>query len=315
MREREGGGTAPLLDVVGGVGMAGRENGAARALDAVSRIVQEARVEQDAGAMLRAVARLTAECMGYRASALGIIDSEGLLRFTVFGEAPDRQDEGTRRQAPARAPDGSWISAPLTGIGRPIGTLIGYGHGTGAFGADDLTVHAKLCDCLAVILEARMAKANLVQALDRDPVTGLYNRKHLVRRIHEEVSRAERYGGHFALVFLDIVGMREINASFGHGMGDVVIEAAAGALRSSFRGSDVAARFGDETFAVLLPGADKPRGQIVANRIKRIASGIPVTSEGVRMQGPDLEWCVVSYPADGSTCDQLLAARAHGGVT
>lgn len=295
--------------------MAGPENGAARALEAVSRIVREARTEQDAGGVWRAVARLTTECMGYRAAALGIIDSEGLLRFTVFGETPDGQNEGACREAPALAPDGSWMSAPLAGIGRPIGTLIGYGYGAGTFDADDLRIHAKLCDCAAIILEARTAKANPADTMDRDPATGLYNRKHLVKRIHEEISRAERYGGHFALVFLDIVGMREINASFGHGMGDAAIEAVAGALRSSFRGSDVAARFGDDTFAVLLPGADKPRGQIVANRISRIAAGIPVTSDGARMQGPDLEWCVVSYPADGSTCDQLLAAHEHGATT
>ncbi len=292
--------------------MVGPGNSAARALDAVSRIVREARMEQDAGGVWRAVACLTAECMGYRAAALGIIDGEGLLKFTVSGEAPDRQDERACRYAPTRAPDGSWISAPLAGMGRPIGTLIGYGHGTGTFDADDLRIHAKLCDCVAIILEAQMAKANLAETMDRDPVTGLYNRKHLVKRIHEEISRAERYGGHFALVFLDVVGMREINFAYGYGMGDAVIEAIAGALGSSFRGSDVAARFGDDTFAVLLPGADKPRGQIVANRISRIAAGIPVASDGVRMQGPDMEWCVVSYPTDGSSCDELLAARNMG---
>ncbi len=294
--------------------MVGPENGAARALDAVSRIVRDARTEQDHSGVWRAVVRQTAECMGYRATALGIVDGEGLLEFTVFGEAPDHQDEKACRQSPARAPDGSWISAPLAGIGSSIGTLIGYGHGKGAFSADDLRIHAELCNCLAVILEAQMARANLAQALDQDPVTGLYNRKHLVKRIHEEISRTERYGGHFALVFLDIVGMREINAAFGHGMGDAVTEAVAGALRRSFRGSDVAARFGDDEFAVLLPDADKPRGQIVANRISRIAAGIPVTRDGVRMQGPDLEWCVVSYPTDGSTCDQLLAAREYGAM-
>jgi diguanylate cyclase (GGDEF)-like protein len=285
------------------------EIGAARALDVVSRIVREARMEQDADGVRRAVARLTAECMGYRAAALGVIDSAGLLKFTVFGEAPDCQDERACREAPARAPDGSWISAPLAGISRFIGTLIGYGHGTGTFDADDLRIHAKLCDSVAVILEAQMARANLVETMDRDPVTGLYNRRHLVKRIHEEISRAERYGGRFALVFLDIVGMNDINASFGYGMGDAVIEAVASALGSSFRGSDVAARFGDDAFAVLLPGADKPRGQIVANRISRTAARIPVASDGARMQGPDMEWCVVSYPTDGSTCDELLAAR------
>jgi len=287
-------------------------NGAARALEAVSRIVREARTEQDADGVRQAVARLTAECMGYHAVALGIIDSAGVLKFTVFGEAPDRQDERACREAPTRAPDGSWISAPLAGIGRSIGALIGYGHGTGTFDADDLRIHAKLCNSVAVILEAQMARENLAETMDRDPVTGLYNRKHLVKRIHEEISRAERYGGHFALVFLDIVDMPEINASFGYGMGDAAIEAVAGALRSSFRGSDVAARFGDDTFAVLLPGADKPRGQIVANRISRIAAGIPVASDSARMQGPDMEWCVVSYPTDGSTCDELLAARNMG---
>jgi diguanylate cyclase (GGDEF)-like protein len=295
--------------------MVGLENGATRAFDAVSRIVRETRAEQDAGSYWRAVARQTAECMGYRAAALGIVNGEGMLEFTVFGEAPDCHDEKACREAPALAPDGSWISAPLAGIGRSIGTLICYGHGAGAFAADDLRVHVELCDCLAVILEAQMATENLAQALHQDPVTGLYNRKHLLKRIDEEISRTERYGGQFAVVFLDIVGLREINAAFGHGMGDAVIEAVARALKRSFRGSDAAARFGDDEFAVLLPGADKPRGQIVANRISRTVACTPIARDGVRMQGPDLDWCVVAHPVDGSTRDQLLAAREDASMS
>ena len=127
--------------------MAGSKDGAARALDAVSRIVREARMEQDADGARRAVARLTAECMGYRAAALGIIDSDGLLKFTVFGEAPNCQEARACREAPTRAPDGSWISAPLAGIGRFIGTLIGYGHGTGTFDAEDQEKRAGVFSC------------------------------------------------------------------------------------------------------------------------------------------------------------------------
>ncbi len=285
------------------------ENGAARALDAISRIAREVRDERDPAIVRQAVAQLAAECMGYWGVALGITDSQGILEFTVVGEASYRQHEKACGQAPALAPDGSWVSAPLAGTLRPVGILVGYAHGAGAFDQDDLRLHSQLCECLAVILEAWTTAADLAQALHQDPVTGLYSRRHLLRRIDEELSRTQRYGGQFALVFLDIVGLRRINAVFGHSMGDAVIEAVSEVLRRSFRGSDVAARFGDDEFAVLLPGADKSRGQVVANRISRMVQCIAIERDGVRMQGPDLDWCVVSHPADGSTRDQLLAAR------
>ena len=113
----------------------------------------------------------------------------------------------------------------------------------------------------------RAMAAQLDQAL-RDPLTGLFNRRHLTAELWR-IANAQSFEGTpigVALV-LDLDHFKSVNDRFGHIAGDDVLVEIADRIRQALRKSDMLARFGGEEFVVLLPGADLHTGQQIATRI------------------------------------------------
>jgi GGDEF domain-containing protein len=82
-----------------------------------------------------------------------------------------------------------------------------------------------------------------------DTLTGLYNRRFMDAELGLLQSRAGRYGHDYSVLVLDIDGLKKVNDSYGHDVGDIALRAFADAMRASLRGSDVAIRTGGDEFA------------------------------------------------------------------
>ena len=108
----------------------------------------------------------------------------------------------------------------------------------------------------------------LVETAITDPLTGLYNRRHMEERLLEEFARAARHRQPLALLLIDLDGLKEINDLRGHEAGDIALRAVADSLRKGCRISDVAARFGGDEFAVLAPLTAAPEALKLAERIR-----------------------------------------------
>ncbi|HKT05894.1 MAG TPA: sensor domain-containing diguanylate cyclase [Rugosimonospora sp.] len=101
-----------------------------------------------------------------------------------------------------------------------------------------------------------------------DALTGLDSRGRFLERLAGQLERARRVGATVALLFLDLDRFKEINDSLGHSVGDQLLMVTADRVRSALRTDDVAARFGGDEFAVMLPGVSDPAGaRAVAERI------------------------------------------------
>jgi diguanylate cyclase (GGDEF)-like protein len=157
----------------------------------------------------------------------------------------------------------------------------------------------------AVCLENAVNRERLRLAGLTDSLTGLYNRRHLQHRLHQEVTRARRYAQSLSCLFVDADHFKQINDTHGHAVGDQVLSALAQRLRQRLRASDLATRYGGEEFAILLPQTDRASASRLAIDICRavaaepvkLASGdtVPVTvSIGVATLGPESR-------ADGGT--------------
>lgn len=119
--------------------------------------------------------------------------------------------------------------------------------------------------------------ANLVRRLERDearlqelsqhdPLTGLFNRRHLLDCLGRELARVQR-GHPLTVLMLDLDGFKRINDNHGHAIGDQLLEELADALRKTTRATDVPGRWGGDEFVVLLPDTTIDEAQRVAARL------------------------------------------------
>ena len=122
-------------------------------------------------------------------------------------------------------------------------------------------------------------------AADRDPLTGLLNRSWLDDQLPVLTERCADAGVHITAMFADADRFKKINDTYGHGIGDEVLQAIARLLMIGVRDSDACIRYGGEEFLVILPGAEEEGATDVAERLRRSVSGHDWdrTSQGLRV--------------------------------
>jgi diguanylate cyclase (GGDEF)-like protein len=109
-----------------------------------------------------------------------------------------------------------------------------------------------------------------------DALTGLANRRALEEILGAEISRAQRFEHQLALVLLDLDRFKEINDSFGHAAGDVMLRTVSRLLTSLARQGDTVARWGGEEFVAVLPETDLEGARRFAERLRRTIEAHPV---------------------------------------
>jgi diguanylate cyclase (GGDEF)-like protein len=114
----------------------------------------------------------------------------------------------------------------------------------------------------------RARAAEFAAHAERDPLTGLGNRRHFDRRCAELLPALQRDGEPVALVLLDIDHFKLINDAHGHAVGDRALVAMAALLRENTRSGDVLARYGGEEFVIVLPGMAPMQAREVCERLR-----------------------------------------------
>ena len=141
-----------------------------------------------------------------------------------------------------------------------------------------------------------------------DPLTGLYNRRYLVERLGQEMNRVDRYGGTLAFAMIDLDGFKPVNDKYGHVFGDRLLRAVASEISRSLRNPDVAARYGGDEFAVILPHT-QPEGALrVCERIRRAVEQLAVSAGDVPVS-VTATLGVADYPSNEiSSAEELIHA-------
>jgi diguanylate cyclase (GGDEF)-like protein len=142
-----------------------------------------------------------------------------------------------------------------------------------------------------------------------DNLTGLANRRYFVKRLQEEIGRAERYRRSLGLIILDLDQLKGINDYFGHQAGDAVIRRMGEILKSSIRSIDVTARYGGDEFCVIMPESD---AVICARFMERLQQKIAESPFSLAQVAEAFE-CTISqggavYPDHGADTEQLIFA-------
>jgi diguanylate cyclase (GGDEF)-like protein len=122
-----------------------------------------------------------------------------------------------------------------------------------------------------------------------DGLTGIANRRYFDVALDRELRRAQRAGGHLALLLIDIDSFKAYNDHFGHQQGDACITTVAQALAARLkRPADVAARYGGEEFAAILPDTTLEQARVHANAIREHVAGLELR------HAPAAHWPVVT---------------------
>lgn len=149
----------------------------------------------------------------------------------------------------------------------------------------------------------RQLAGRIEQLTPIDALTGLANRRRFGEEHEREHGRAMRAWDSYAVLLLDIDGMRGINESFGLIVGDAVLERVAEVIRNGRREYDLVARLQDDEYAILLPGADGVALHAVGHRIREALAKTELAD------GPEVTVCMggaVCAPPTGETATDIL---------
>lgn len=163
----------------------------------------------------------------------------------------------------------------------------------------------------AAIVNARRARRQMraLAAVERaaatDALTGVLNRRGFGEAVERELARAQRHGRPLALAYFDVRGLKAVNDSEGHLVGDELIRQVAGLLRDCARAGDLVGRLGGDEFGLVLAEQSAAGAAVVQARVRE---QLPARRVAIGTELPwDLTVGTAAYPEDGESLTTLLS--------
>lgn len=152
-------------------------------------------------------------------------------------------------------------------------------------GASDFVSKEESSDILLARVNVHIRLARTLRYLRdislTDNLTGAYNRHHAMHSLREWFARNKRYGTHFSLIYFDINGLKQINDSYGHQAGDLLLRAVVNACKKLLRESDMLFRMGGDEFMMICPETDKRGAFICADRMQEAVQHVTIVDRKV----------------------------------
>lgn len=177
-------------------------------------------------------------------------------------------------------------------------------------GNDALANNRQLAQICAEQISVAIANVRMRDALQdqaiRDPLTGLFNRRHMNTHLRNSLKHCARKGEPLSVVAVDVDHFKMFNDTHGHDAGDMVLAAVGEAMQRLCDGDEIAARPGGEEFTLILPRCDAPAALQRAEALRDAVQQIRVRYGEGTLPRVTLSLGVVSYPEDGTTPQDLL---------
>jgi two-component system cell cycle response regulator len=133
---------------------------------------------------------------------------------------------------------------------------------------------------LAVALNNALSHEDLQRVAALDPLTGVLNRRFGLQRLTEEFGRSIRSGDPLGVLMFDLDHFKVVNDTYGHLVGDRVLQSVVRATRQVLREGDVLLRYGGEEFIIVLPGAGRDDLMEMAERVRRAVADVEIVEAG-----------------------------------
>lgn len=197
---------------------------------------------------------------------------------------PDWQqkvDAAITRPYAHRYSTGNCVIAPMISGGRVIGVL-------NLADKADNEIFDELSDLvpirqMAELLAASIRNIELYQTVQEqartDGMTGLANHSTFVHELGREITRARRYSSPLSLILIDVDSLKGINDTLGHVAGDRALKLVSRQIVNTIRESDLAARYGGDEFAIMLPSTPLAAARAVAQRLVETMASVPLVTD------------------------------------
>jgi len=195
--------------------------------------------------------------------------------FQVLHTDPARRPEYTLTPK-----DGRLVTVPLTAGQTTFGCLTLLCEPDYRLGKDQVETFRSAVNHLGLALRNALAFKEVKLRADRDGLTRIYNRHSFEERLVYEIKRRRRYNHDLSLLMVDLDHFKQVNDTYGHKAGDMVLRKMGEILTQTFRGTDLAARYGGEEFVVLLPHTTEQAAWKLAERVREIVEACEFHFDG-----------------------------------
>lgn len=176
------------------------------------------------------------------------------------------------------------------------------------FNESDISLISAIADFAAIALENAGSYKRINRLVATDDLTGLYNSRHFGQLISKELGRAKRYEEELSLVFLDLDHFKSINDKHGHLVGSRMLSEFGRLIGNNIRSSDLAARYGGDEFAVILPHTGKEQAVKLAVKLLDIMQRTTFISDESIPIHLTASFGVSTFPSDASNGSELIKA-------
>ncbi len=209
--------------------------------------------------------------------ALGMVSQSGRpLIIENYATWPQR----IRRPKEVRPFTG--LYAPLISGKKLMGAIgVGADIGRRTFTQEDQHLIEMFAQQAAIAIQNAHLFSEVKRLAITDTLTGLYNRRHFMERAQNEFERTRRYHTPLSVIMLDLDHFKSVNDTYGHLLGDAVLQNVGKICKDTLRCVDIIGRYGGEEFMVLLPETPIAKTEITAERLrKNIAELVTPSDQG-----------------------------------
>lgn len=193
------------------------------------------------------------------------------------------------------------------------GETVGLMHLRAQPGTDEaFAANKKLAQMCAEQISMAIANVRMRDQLQdqsvRDPLTGLYNRRHMTESLRKGISRSQSLGNRLSLIAVDVDHFKKFNDNHGHDAGDMVLRAVGSVLEQACDGDEVACRMGGEEFTLILPDSAPEQVLTRAEQLRSAVEAVTVRYGEKTLPRITISLGVAHYPAHGTMPQDLMRA-------
>jgi diguanylate cyclase (GGDEF)-like protein len=169
----------------------------------------------------------------------------------------------------------SVLAVPLISRGRLLGVVEFLNRRGGGFTPGDAHLASSFIEVAALAVDNAFLLRRAEALAAHDDLTGLLNARTFLTRLDQEIARAKRFGGEFALLFMDLDGFKSVNDRHGHLVGSRTLAVVGSILQELVRTTDIVSRYGGDEFCMLLTHSARAGALVFAERVRQAVAEFP----------------------------------------